>query len=134
MQDWNTIFSSFSNSGVYGVEKRSNVRQTKKAALINGLDYICIDLKNSLDKSSFLKTVADALQFPAYFGMNWDALSDFLTDLSWKKAIGCVIVFISFNTIYENMAADVKIIKNIFESTALYWKQNKVQFYIILSV
>jgi RNAse (barnase) inhibitor barstar len=133
MQDWKNIFSSYSNSGVYSVEKSSNVRQTKKAALVNGLDYTSIDFKNSLDKSSFLKTVSDALQFPSYFGMNWDALNDFLTDMSWKKATGYVIVFINFNSISENMAAEVKIIKNIFDSTALYWRQNKVQFYIILS-
>lgn len=132
MQDWKVIFSSYLNSGVYYVEKSSNARLIRKAASTNGLDHTFIDLKKSHDKNSFLKTVADALKFPSYFGMNWDALNDSLTDMSWKLAAGQVIVFTNFNSIFENMAAEVEIIRNIFDSSTQHWRQRKVQFYIVI--
>ncbi len=34
-------------------------------------------------KDRLLAGVSDALQFPAYFGANWDALDECLRDLSW---------------------------------------------------
>ena len=34
-------------------------------------------------KAELLDAVADALDFPAWTGRNWDALADALTDLSW---------------------------------------------------
>lgn len=133
MENWATVFSSYLNSGVYDMNERINLRQIKKEASAKGLDYTSINLKQILDKSSFLKTVAAALKFPSYFGMNWDALNDCLTDLSWKKAAGFVIIFVNSKSVSENMAADFKTIKSILEASAEYWKKKKVRFCIILS-
>ena len=38
------------------------------------------------DKAALLARFAAALHFPDWFGHNWDALSDCLTDLSWLPA------------------------------------------------
>jgi RNAse (barnase) inhibitor barstar len=40
----------------------------------------------------FFDEVAAALQFPSYFGANWAALHDSLTDLSWLPADAYLIV------------------------------------------
>jgi RNAse (barnase) inhibitor barstar len=45
------------------------------------------------DKEKLLKNIARALEFPDWFGGNWDALEDCLTDLSWRDADGYVLVF-----------------------------------------
>ena len=37
-------------------------------------------------KAGLLGELAQALQFPEYFGHNWDALTDCVTDLSWLPA------------------------------------------------
>lgn len=42
-------------------------------------------------KQELLATIASALRFPSYFGHNWDALDECLTDLSWLPA-GDVLV------------------------------------------
>ena len=43
---------------------------------------IRVDLAGCSDKATLLARLAAALQFPDWFGHNWDALSDCLTDLS----------------------------------------------------
>jgi len=45
-----------------------------------------IDLAGCTDKATLLARFAAALHFPDWFGHNWDALSDCLTDLSWLAA------------------------------------------------
>ena len=37
-------------------------------------------------KQKLLRVLAEQLQFPAYFGYNWDALEECLQDLSWVPA------------------------------------------------
>ena len=58
-----------------------------------GLDAVRIDLDRCGDKAAFLERTAAALEFPAWFGGNWDAFFDCLADLSWRPAPGHVLVF-----------------------------------------
>jgi hypothetical protein len=37
------------------------------------------------DRESLFAALSRELQFPSYFGKNWDAVSDCLRDLSWIK-------------------------------------------------
>jgi hypothetical protein len=57
-----------------------------------GFDCTRIDLAGCSDKAEFLVRVAAALGFPAWFGHNWDAFFDCLTDLSWRPAMGYVLI------------------------------------------
>ena len=58
-----------------------------------GLDAVRIDLGGCSEKSEFLERTAAALEFPAWFGGNWDAFFDCLADLSWRPGRGHVLVF-----------------------------------------
>lgn len=51
-----------------------------------------IDLADCADKSSFLARVAEGLDFPTWFGGNFDALADCLGDLDWLPAPGYVFI------------------------------------------
>ena len=57
-----------------------------------GLEAIRVDLAGCQDKAGFLGRIAAALGFPAWFGDNWDALYDCLTDLSWRPGQGWVLI------------------------------------------
>jgi RNAse (barnase) inhibitor barstar len=57
-----------------------------------GFDCTRIDLAGCSDKAEFLARIAAALGFPAWFGQNWDAFFDCLTDLSWRPALGYVLI------------------------------------------
>jgi RNAse (barnase) inhibitor barstar len=65
-------------------------------ALARSLGYrVCtIDLEGCHDKTELLERSARGLGFPAWFGCNWDAWFDCLTDMSWHPvAPGYVILF-----------------------------------------
>jgi RNAse (barnase) inhibitor barstar len=63
-------------------------------AMAGGYDVRHIDLKRETDKRALLDRLADALDFPTWFGHNWDALADCLGDLGWlPDAPGRVFVF-----------------------------------------
>jgi RNAse (barnase) inhibitor barstar len=57
-----------------------------------GFDCARVDLSGCTEKSELLSRIAKALEFPAWFGHNWDALADCLTDLGWRPAAGYVLV------------------------------------------
>ena len=57
-----------------------------------GMDAARIDLDGCTGKAEFLTRTAAALGFPAWFGHNWDAFFDCLTDLSWRPALGYVLI------------------------------------------
>jgi len=40
-----------------------------------------LDGKKINSKQTFLKQAAEAMKFPAYFGANWDAFDECITDL-----------------------------------------------------
>lgn len=47
---------------------------------------------NVSDRDALMQILARELQFPAYFGHNWDALTDCLRDFSWLEAHQIVLV------------------------------------------
>ncbi|MGW1883776.1 barstar family protein [Streptomyces sp. NPDC001970] len=46
-----------------------------------GRNITVLDLHGVTDKAAFMERCASDLEFPAWFGHNWDALADCLTDL-----------------------------------------------------
>jgi RNAse (barnase) inhibitor barstar len=64
-------------------------------ALATSLGLRCarIDLRGCLQKDDLLERIAAALEFPAWFGQNWDALLDSLADPGDPDVPGRVLVF-----------------------------------------
>jgi hypothetical protein len=48
--------------------------------------------KHATTEAAFFNECAAALQFPLYFGENWDAFRDCMLDLAWLEARGCALV------------------------------------------
>lgn len=131
MEDWASIFSTYLNSGVYLAAPAADA-VIRDAALYREMEFMEVDLKGVKDKKGFLKKAASGLGFPSYFGMNWDAFSDCLTDLSWRPAAGYVVLFKNHQIFAVKNPPDAHMAERIFDSAAQYWKQKKTPLYIIL--
>ena len=56
-------------------------------------DILRVRGNKSRDKPTFFDEMAAALQFPYYFGQNWSAVWDCITELSWLRGASFLIVF-----------------------------------------
>ena len=133
MDDWLTLFGSYLNSGVHCAGPGVDEVAVQEAAVASGLDFTRIDVRGVSDKAGFLTAVASALEFPPYFGMNWDALHDCLTDMSWRPAAGYVLLFSGLQCLAQHSDVDVEMVPGVLDAAAAYWKQRDVAFYVVLA-
>jgi hypothetical protein len=132
MTRWQQLFVKSENSGIYtaGPDEAASV---PKAAGKAGLAFFRLDAAGVKGKHDFLKAAARALQFPAYFGSNWDAFEDCLTDLSWQQAIGYVLLLENLNNFADHAPAEMNQTRSILQDAAEYWKGQGVRFFVILT-
>ncbi|MCP4074531.1 MAG: barstar family protein [Hyphomicrobiales bacterium] len=63
--------------------------------------------------NEFSKYISGSLNFPEYYGQNWDAYGDLMCDLSWLKLTDLVIVISNANKLFYDSEID----RNIFQET-----------------
>jgi RNAse (barnase) inhibitor barstar len=78
------------------------------------------------DKPQLLENMASVLGFPDWFGHNWDALEDCLTDLSWREAPGYVLVMDS-----AQPGDDLGVLVDILRSAAESWAGRGKPFFAV---
>ena len=129
MRDWGRLFKTCSGSGLSPVGTTAGFDKIGQLAVSAGLNYIYIDLAGVADKLAFLKVLAVKLEFPAHFGMNWDALKDSLTDMPPDR--GWVIALDNIRGFAEADPKGMLTARNIFKYTARYWSKQAVSFYVL---
>lgn len=101
-----------------------------RAASCTGLaGLIHIDAALHADKDALLKAIGEGLKFPDYYGMNWDALEECLSDLAWWT--GPVAVCIDHT---EALAPEVlNTLRDIWAEAAAAWTEAGRGFVLILA-
>jgi hypothetical protein len=74
--------------------RRGGVLALRRCLLGAGFWVGAIDVERSGGSAALLQALAEAFAFPGYFGRNWDAAVDCLSDLSWIEAerYACLLV------------------------------------------
>jgi hypothetical protein len=114
-----------SRSGVYRVARPDEVLD---AANGSRLHVARIALSGARDKPALLATVSRTLRFPAWFGANWDALEDCLTDLSWTDASGYVLLLEGWSSL---PAAELAQFREVLQSAASHWSARNRPFFAV---
>ncbi|MGW9027288.1 barstar family protein [Streptomyces sp. NPDC055722] len=87
---------------------------------LTGPLVVTLDLHGVADKAAFMEQVVRALELPGWFGRNWDALSDSLTDLSvWPEAAadrGLLILVTGWRGYATARPEDWEIAEQVFTS------------------
>lgn len=97
----------------------------------SGLFVSLIDGANCQAKSGLLQEMAKALKFPSYFGQNWDALDECLSDLAWLRARGYILFFSNADQILaKENEKNLLSFFDILETTIQYWsgEENNIDF------
>jgi len=114
-----------SRSGVYGAATDHVILEVLRGS---GLDVVAVSLAAADGKEALLRTLAEALSFPQWFGGNWDALEDCLSDLSWRGAQGRVLVLRDFERLPRD---DLGVLVDVLASAAEFWAEQGKLFFAV---
>ena len=75
--------------------------------------------------------VSAAMQFPEYFGSNWDALDECLGDMDWLPSEGYLLVLRDAAKGWSQSAYTMgRFVKSWLEASE-YWVENKTSFHLL---
>lgn len=117
-------------SGVY--RPTQDPSEIARAARSAKLSIVKVDLRKVQSKRDFLTRLAKALYCPPDFGMNWDALSDCLRDLSWLNDNGWVVILLSGQAFAAKNQDDFTTAIDVLQTAAEYWRSHAKPFWILL--
>src|SRR6185436_19337045 len=86
-----------------------------------GVLVATISGKSCRTKRGLLRKLAEVLQFPDYFGRNWDALHVCITDLAWLRAAGYVIIVSNAEALLTKEEKDYKTFINLMRQAGQEW-------------
>jgi RNAse (barnase) inhibitor barstar len=114
--DW----SSPVRRGVLHEERRLQLQAQARAL---DWDYVEVDLVGCEEKNDLLAEIATALDFPVWFGSNWDALFDCLADLNWRPAPGHLVALRNLEDLQEVSPEVLDTLISILEDVATVWER-----------
>jgi RNAse (barnase) inhibitor barstar len=91
-------------------------------AQAQGLRLFALDLGSVADKTTWLKVLGQALGFPEWYGANFDALYDCLTNGDWMPPHGCLLQLSGFAALGEE-GTDTLIA--ILQAAADEWREQQ---------
>jgi len=112
-----------SRSGVYRPADDAVILEVVRGS---GLDTVQVSFEGLKGKEDLLRTLAADLGFPKWFGGNWDALEDCLSDLSWRDAQGWVLILRSFEGLPHD---DFGVLVEVLASAAESWAERGKRFF-----
>lgn len=126
-------FGDSSRAGVYRLPP-SSIADLRSAAEQQELALFHIDLDGINSKDRFLAALAHALRFPAWFGGNWDALEDCLTDMSWQPAGGYVVILAHADEFRTGDESGFALALRILKSAAEFWREDGIPFWTLVDL
>jgi RNAse (barnase) inhibitor barstar len=88
-----------------------------------------IDLSGIAGKAALMDRLQLALQFPEWFGRNWDALEDCLTDMSWRDEVGHVLLVDGGADLRRRQKALFDTLVDVLKAAADYWRGEERPFW-----
>jgi RNAse (barnase) inhibitor barstar len=100
---------------------------------LKGLQDFDVDCSSVRSKRRLMEALAAGLALPDYFGANWDALADCLTDLEWMPAPGYVLMLRGLTGLARQSPKDYAILLEVLFDAAQFWREAGVPFYVLLA-
>ncbi|ATL26261.1 barstar family protein [Streptomyces formicae] len=100
-----------------------------------GWTTAALSLAGVTDKTGFMERCARGLGLPDWFGRNWDALADCLTDLSWApRARGRLLVVSGWQEYAAAAPGEWEIAQEVFSSAVEHWRGAETGLEIVLAL
>jgi RNAse (barnase) inhibitor barstar len=119
-------------SGVYVIDEAERERVLRHGAFPPGFVLAILDGAAVDSRARFFQELAQALRFPDYFGHNWDAVYDCLTDLNWLPATGYALVVDGFDHLATNEPQQWEIGLKVLREACAFWQPLSRPMYALL--
>ena len=86
------------------------------------------------DRHGPARGLGEQLHFPEWFGQNWDALADCLTDFSWREAEGYVLVLEQLGDFRAAGDDDFDTLIEILSDASASWGVMGIPFWAFLVI
>lgn len=91
-----------------------------------------IDLPPHVTPATLFEGFASALRFPEWFGANWDALADCLTDLSWLDESGYLITLRGYGGAFTADSRGWETLLSVLQDACAYWRDEGTPFGVLV--
>lgn len=125
------LFESTEESGVYYLmpaHQGSAVDAAKK----KGLLVLTVEIAARANKDQALKQLGSALHFPTWYGANFDALFDCLTDPDWQPARGHVIMIKGVIELRATNPDDFATLIEVFQAATEARREAASPFWVLI--
>jgi RNAse (barnase) inhibitor barstar len=126
------ILSDFRASGVFRLTDDAPIKELEELAKQYTYTFFLLEGAGIQGKEQFLNRASAVFSFPDYFGNNWDAFEDCLTDMSWHETDGFLILYDHFEAFAEHAPDQFKIALEILRDSASYWRDQRKPMFVLL--
>ena len=118
--------------GMYLIDADARQRITAGDVFPAGYVVAVLDGEAAGSRAGFFTEIARELAFPDYFGKNWDAVYDCLTDLNWLPAEGYVLIFDGFGTLARTAPDQWQIGRKVLAEACQFWQPLRTPMFVLL--
>lgn len=129
---WARAFFERCQPGIFVVEAPAVIEELVAAAREQSLFVARIDVERIANHEAFLAEVARVLNFPEYYGQNWDAFEECIRDLSWLPARGYLLVLAGYDRLARSDPANWAIGLDVLQEAVSTWSRTESPMYVLL--
>ena len=118
--------------GVYRAGLRADAAAIARHAGRHGWRLFHLDGRQIASKADFLAVCAAEMDFPAYFGHNWDALEESSRDLAWAPAGGYLVLWDDAGRFAEAQPEEFAVALDIMRSAVEHWRGTLTPMVVLL--
>ncbi|MFA7281431.1 MAG: barstar family protein, partial [Sterolibacterium sp.] len=93
-----------------------------------------VNLATARNKEGLLAAIGRDMAFPEWYGQNWDALADCLTDLGWRPAEGYLLLLDHADRLHVRAGNELATALNVFAEAAGCWREQNVAFWCLVTM
>jgi RNAse (barnase) inhibitor barstar len=127
------IEQALSQGGLYRMSQAATPVQLTTWAQAHGMSIRTWSGIRAVDREKFFEMVVRELALPEYFGENWDALYDCLTDLTLPEQ-GELWIVDGLDSFARNEPEEFAAAASVLSDTADFWMENGRRLTVVLGI